>query len=266
MVTPLFAVVSLLAYGLAATLVFTRLAGRWDGPRGWIVGLGLLGALSHAAVLWLDTARPGVSPFGFFDTLSMVLLATTLILLVICCWRRAESLGALLFPIAAICMLLGVATPVSPAHVELEPGLLLHILTSLMAYCILGLGAVQAVFFAVQESRLRHKHPGGFVRLLPPLQVTEHLMFDLLKLGFVMLSVALLTGFMFLDNLFAQHLVHKTVLSIVAWCIFGVFLLGHWRWGWRGRIAVRWTIGGFVLLMLAYLGTKLVLDLILNRV
>ena len=101
--------------------------------------------------------------------------------------------------------------------------------------------------------------------MLPPLQTMESLMFQMVAIGFTLLTLALVTGFLFLEDIFAQHLVHKTVLSIIAWVVFGILLWGRWRFGWRGRVAIRWTIGGFIFLMLAYFGSKFVLELILNR-
>ena len=68
------------------------------------------------------------------------------------------------------------------------------------------------------------------------------------------------------DNLFAQHLVHKTVLSIVAWVVFGILLFGRWRWGWRGSRAVQLALAGMVILVLAFFGSKFVLEVILKRV
>ena len=93
----------------------------------------------------------------------------------------------------------------------------------------------------------------------------ETLLFQMLALGFLLLTLSLLTGFLFLEDMFAQHLVHKTVLSLLAWLLFAVLLLGHWWLGWRGQTAIRWTIAAFVLLMLAYFGSKFVLELILHR-
>jgi ABC-type uncharacterized transport system permease subunit len=93
----------------------------------------------------------------------------------------------------------------------------------------------------------------------------EGLMFEMIGIGFALLTLALLTGVLFLEDIFAQHLVHKTVLSICAWGVFAILLWGRWRFGWRGRTAIRWTVGGFVFLMLAYFGSKLVLELILGR-
>jgi ABC-type uncharacterized transport system permease subunit len=87
----------------------------------------------------------------------------------------------------------------------------------------------------------------------------------MLTAGVLFLSVSLISGFMFIENLFAQHLVHKTVLSLLAWLIFSGLLLGRWRYGWRGKTATKWTLSGFVLLVLAYFGSKFVLELVLHR-
>lgn len=140
----------------------------------------------------------------------------------------------------------------------------LHVLISVSAYSILILAALQAVLLRVQDSHLHGKHPGGFVRLLPPLQTMERLLFQIIGIGFLLQSLSLLTGFIFLEDMFAQHLVHKTVLSVAAWVVFAVLLWGRWRFGWRGRVAIRWTLTGVLFLLIAYLGSKLVLELILG--
>lgn len=101
------------------------------------------------------------------------------------------------------------------------------------------------------------------MRRLPALNTMEQQLFGMLWLGFALLSVGLLTGLVFVDDLLAQHLVHKTTLSVVAWVVFGTLLVGRWRLGWRGQTAVRWTLGGFAALMLAYFGSKFVLELLL---
>ena len=81
----------------------------------------------------------------------------------------------------------------------------------------------------------------------------------------ILLTAALISGFMFLEDMFAQRLVHKTFLSITAWAVFGILLWGRFKWGWRGQKALIWTLVGFVVLMLAYFGSKFVLELILQR-
>jgi len=141
----------------------------------------------------------------------------------------------------------------------------LHVLLSMLAYSLLTLASVQALLLAVQDHYLRKRRPGGFIRALPPLMTMEALLFEMIGIGFVLLTLALLSGFAFLENMFAQHLVHKTVLSVVAWMVFGGLLLGRRVWGWRGRKAIVWTLSGFAILILAYFGSKLVLELVLHR-
>ena len=75
----------------------------------------------------------------------------------------------------------------------------------------------------------------------------------------------MVSGIMYLKDMFAQHLAHKTILSIAAWLVFAILLVGRWRFGWRGRTAIRWTMSGFVTLLLAYLGSKWVLEILLGR-
>jgi len=171
-----------------------------------------------------------------------------------------------LLPLAALSIALMFAYP-SQRKLESSGAwqLDLHIVLSVIAYSLLGIAALQAIVLAIQDSHLRNRHPGGIIRALPPLQVMESLLFQLIVIGFIFLTLALLTGILFLDDIFAQHLVHKTVLSICAWAVFGTLLWGRWRFGWRGQTAIRWTLGGFVVLMLAYFGSKLVLELILKR-
>ncbi len=137
---------------------------------------------------------------------------------------------------------------------------------SILAYSVLTIAAVQAAMIALADRQLRLKRPSFVLRILPPLQTMEDLLFQLVWLGFILLSVGLAIGFMFVENLLGQHLAHKTVLSSLAWLVFAVLLWGRYYFGWRGGIAVRYTIGGFVALLIAFFGSKIVLELILQRV
>ena len=179
--------------------------------------------------------------------------------------QAAEMLGIGLLPIAALSVIAGELLGDSVASLPVRGELQFHVIVSLLAYAVLMVGAMQAVLVGVQSHLLRTHHPGGFVRALPPLNRMEELLFQLLAIGFVLLSVGLLSGFVYLHDMFAQHLVHKTVLSIAAWAVFGVLLLGRYAWGWRGLRAVRWTLAGLAFLLLAYFGSKFVLELLLQR-
>jgi len=172
--------------------------------------------------------------------------------------------GIVVYPLVALSLMLRVELP-SPEPPSLsDPALEWHVLLSLAAYSLFMLAAIQAVVLAVQEKQLRRHHVAGIIRKLPPLQTMEKGLFQLIITGFALLTIGLITGFMFVDDLLAQHLVHKTVLSVVAWCVFAALLWGRLRHGWRGKTAVKWTLSGFGFLLLAYMGSKFVLEYLVN--
>ncbi len=105
------------------------------------------------------------------------------------------------------------------------------------------------------------------MRALPPVQTMEALMVQLVVAGFILLTLTVVSGLFFTQEIFGQpfQLTHHTVLSLAAWLVFGLYLLGHWKFGWRGKIAVRWVLVGGILLVLGYLGTKFVLEVLLGR-
>ena len=113
---------------------------------------------------------------------------------------------------------------------------------------------------------MRRRELHRWLRALPPLTELESLLFRTIAVGFVLLTATLLTGVLFVEDLLAQHLIHKTVLSVLSWLAFGALLLGRWRYGWRGATAVRWTLAAMALLLLAFFGSKFVLELMLDRV
>ncbi len=143
----------------------------------------------------------------------------------------------------------------------------MHLLISLLAYGFLALAVVQSLVMALQEHRLRIRSEASVLSKLPPLETMEQLLFQLVGIGFVLLSLGLVSGLWFsAEQLGAAFVInHHTVLSVAAWLIFGSLLVGHLRFGWRGKTATRWTIGGFILLALAYFGWKFVLEILLNR-
>src|SRR5690606_16926916 len=149
------------------------------------------------------------------------------------------------------------------ATVPGHSALLVHVLLSILAYGILTIAAFQAALLAVQNNQLKHRNPVRFNRTFPPLQTMEDLLFQFLLCGEVLLTLALISGFVFLDNMFAQNVAHKTLLSCLAWVVFGILLWGRHFRGWRGNYAIRWTLGGFLLLMLAFFGSKMVSEFIL---
>lgn len=145
-----------------------------------------------------------------------------------------------------------------------QSGLWLHIPLALAAYTVITLSFFQAILLLVQENGLRGHKPLLLDQVLPPLVVMELQLFQMLQIGVVLLTLAILSGFIFLDDMFSQRVVHHTVLSVISWLVLVALLLRHHLSGWRGRSASKWMIAGFVPLLLAYFGSKFVLEVILN--
>ena len=268
MTSSISGLVAIALYLLASGLLLNRLARgptEAGGGRTRILLISTAAVLIHAALLYPSILTAEGLNLGFFNATSLIALLTAALLLVSACREPVENLGIVVFAVAAVSIALLLLFPASSPGSSISWQLQTHILISLLAYSILGLAVLQALLLAVQERHLHNRQPGGFIRSLPPLQTMEVLMFQMISAGFALLTLALLTGVLFLEDIFAQHLVHKTVLSIIAWLVFAILLWGRWRFGWRGRTAIRWTIGGFIFLMLAYFGSKLVLELILER-
>ncbi|HFD11497.1 MAG TPA: phosphohydrolase [Crenotrichaceae bacterium] len=226
-----------------------------------------LALIAHGFSLSRIVFIDGGINFGFYITVSMVLFVVVAVLILSALTKPVDKIGLLVFPLAAASLLLTQFFP-EQSHIlrNFTIGMQIHILTSIIAFSVLSIAATQALLVALQEHQLRVHQPNRFMRSLPPLQVMEHFLFELIGAGFLLLTVSLMTGLLFVHDLFIQHLVHKTVLSISAWLIFGLLLFGKLFYGWRGKIAIRWTLIGFATLLLAYFGSKMVLELILDKV
>ena len=255
----------LACYGLSGYFIFKHL-GQSNSTR-WIDLSPALIAIALQAVQLNQLIYPGngLINLGFFTAFSLISWLVSIQILISSLYRPVQSLGIAMFPLAGIASLLSVILPASEPMSGITSQLIQgHIMISVIAYSLIMLSALQAITLAVQEHAIRSHHPGGFIRFLPPLHDMETLLFQMLGFGFIFLSTALVSGFFFVEDLFAQHLVHKTILSIIGWVILGTLLFGRYRFGWRGKTAIRWTLTSFVFLMLAYFGSKLVLEFILT--
>ncbi len=203
--------------------------------------------------------------FGFFKVGSFIFWIMNSIVLLSSLKKPLHSLFIFLFPLSALALLTAIGSGATTEITQVSKSIIAHILLSVFAYSLLIIATLQALLLAYQDHQLKHKHPTGLVRLLPPLQTMEALFFEILAAGELLLTLAIITGFLFLENMFSQHLVHKTILSIIAWVIYAILLFGHWRQGWRGYAAIRWALGGFSVLMLAYFGSKFVLEILLSN-
>jgi ABC-type uncharacterized transport system permease subunit len=264
MITIVLATLSICAY-LGSTLLIVRQIDQSSIQRTPIY-LAWAAVCTHLFYTAIVVRQQGGFSFSFFSTTSLVAMIVALILLVAAFNKPVEKLGIAIFPMAAIMLALEINFADKPHHLHIHNWQMsLHILTSIIAFSLLNIAALQAILLALQDQQLKSHPPKAFILSLPSLQAMESLLFQILATGLFFLTISLISGFIFIEDLFAQHLVHKTVLSLLAWIIFSCLLIGRSLYGWRGKTAIRWTLIGFITLLLAYFGSKLVLELILHR-
>jgi len=204
--------------------------------------------------------------FSLFSTTSIISSLVAFLLMLATLSKPVEKLGLAIFPLASISLLTTMLFPEQKNAFQIDSWqMAVHILSSIIAFSLLTIAALQAILLAIQEQQLRNHPSKRFIQTLPPLQTMESLLFQMIATGILFLTVSLISGFVFIEDLFAQYLVHKTILAIVAWVTFSGLLIGRIKYGWRGQTAVKWTLAGFSLLLLAYFGSKLVLEVILQR-
>lgn len=222
--------------------------------------------LLHAMLLSTSVFSSAGINLSFSNAFSTAGWLIALLLFIVSLTQPLKGLALIILPVSAFSLTIGLLVP-DLTSTSLQSSLTLdaHIFLSLLAYSVLLLAAAQALLLSYQHTRLRQHKPVGLVSYLAPMQQTEHLMFLLIGLGFLLLTLSLGSGFFFLDNFLQKGQAHKTILSILAWLVFAVLLWGRWKLGWRGSRAIKLTLWGFSLLVLAYFGSKLIRELILHR-
>lgn len=260
------ALVAALLYIAASLLQARRARQHADTSPAPIYALGAAAVILHGYAAGSAMYSDAGINFGLYKATSLIFCLINLSLLLSLARRPLQNLMVILFPLSAAALLVATFLPGDGALLaSLSAGMLTHIGTSILAYAVLTIAACQAAALSVQDYQLRHRHTRGLVQLLPPLQVMETMLFEIVWVGLILLTLAIASGFVFLDDIFAQHLVHKTVLSICAWLLFATLLWGHHYLGWRAQMAARFTLGGFIALVLAYAGSKFVLEVLLQR-
>ena len=256
--------VGVFLYLTGAVLQFSGIVRRQLPDRTLIRAIAVAAALAHAWLVW-QLMFADVLDLGLFRVATLVTLTMVVLILASSFNRPLDNLFVVLFPVAALSLTLAL---VFDAHYlppdSLGPGFAAHVILAVLAYAVLAVAVCQSLVVGWQESQLRARQRLTLLASLPPLQTMERLLFELLWTGLILLTLAIASGFLFLDDMFAQRVVHHTVLSIASWVVFAILLAGRHRLGWRGPTAIRWTLGGFAMLMLAYFGSKLVIEVILG--
>ena len=223
--------------------------------------------LSHACTVNFILFQNQQLHIDFYKASSLIFLVISALSLLALLRRMAvDNLVVFLLPWAAISVAVSLFIHSPVTKTIHDPGVISHVVISVLAYSILTLAAVQALLLASQEYFLKHHAFKGLFQYLPPLQTMDKLLLEMIILGFIFLSLSIASGFIFLDDMFAQHLIHKTILTIFAWSIFALLLGGHFAFGWRGITAAKLTLFGFLTLMLGYFGSKFALEIILKRI
>ncbi len=222
--------------------------------------------ISHAGIIIFDAIQQYALDFTLFHIGSFISLVISLFILLASFSKPVEKLGILLFPMTVLMLVLDMnfADDVKTIT-HYSSAMNTHIISSIIAFSLLTIAAVQALLLSLQNKQLKTHNPARFMRALPPLQAMEALLFQMITTGLLFLSLSLVSGFIFIEDLFSQHLAHKTLLSIFAWFIFSSLLIGRKYYGWRGKTAINGTLYGFICLLLSYFGSKLVLELILEK-
>jgi ABC-type uncharacterized transport system permease subunit len=240
----------------------------WHGPV-LALAIGLHGVLLVHGV-YVD----GQLRFGFAHALSATLWITALIVGLESLASASRGLFLLVLPLAAVTAVLPLAFPGAVLGQATDaPMFRVHLLLAILAYSLLTIAAMQALLMASMDRRLHGEVAAGSGRLahfldrLPPLLAMETVLFRLIGAGFLVLTATLVSGIFFSEEVFgrALRLDHKTVFTFAAWFVFGALLVGRMVFGWRGRTALRWTLTGFAMLMLAYVGSRFVLEVLLRR-
>lgn len=251
---------------LSAAFLLWLTARRTDAPPRFRLpafGTATLAMIGNAVLIYQNAYLEHVMGLNMsvFNALSAIFWLSSLITIVTSLRSPVENILLVLLPMTAVSVFLAQFFPDHSLVVHARnPALDAHIFISLVAYALITLAAVQALMLAWQHRALHDRHPSGLVSRMPPMESVEQLMFRFITVGFILLTLALATGFLFIENIFAQHLVHKTVLSVISWVIFFGLLMGRHFVGWRGKTAVYWTLAGFSALILAYFGTKIALE------
>lgn len=258
---------SILAYLLAAVTQFARLFGGGKMPRSLPLALAVVGLLSQGYALFVLKTDAGQSfSLSFYAALDLASWLMLFFILAASCWLHVGSLLVIAAPLAALAVGLNLFAQGQlflPSN--LTDPLFIHIVFSFVGYTLLALTALQAIVLFFEDYALKHSGFRRWLKQFPPLQTTEFLLFFFMSLGWGLLTLSLLSGFLFVEDIRDQQLSHKVVFSLLAWVIFGFLLIKRWQFGLRGQRAIIWTLAAFILLALGYFGSKYVLEILLSQ-
>ncbi len=261
--TAFLALPAALLYLFGAYRQWQTLNNKKEANKTLVLALGASAGAIHALLLAGSVVQHGGFNFGFFNVGIFISLVISLLVIISSISKPLENLLIAVFPMAALIILVDSVTPGSDKVSQLSGGLGWHIILSILAYSILVIAAIQAVLLYMQNKQLKSHKTSGLIKALPPLQTMDALLFEMIWIGMVLLTASFVIGWPYIIDIQGQHLLHKTALSIMSWLVFAVLLFGRFNFGWRGITASRLTLVGTGFLILAYFGSKFVLELVL---
>lgn len=260
---------SIIGYCLAAWMIFNNLnraPSTIDGSNendGFFNVAFTVAVLSVAAHI-IYALRTGVADGSInFGLSSMAVIDSAMlvsIFLLGCLTMPIRRLGILVFPLSALSLIFSYFWHGDANYLNASGAFAAHVLASILAYSLLTIAAIQALLYVYQERQLKKRVLPTMLAALPPLQTMEMLLFRLVGVGFFLLSLSLVSGAFFSQQIFGQpfEFKHHTILALMGWLVFATLLYKRYRHGLRGSQAVSWTLGGFLLIQLGYFGTKVI--------
>ncbi len=236
-------------------------------PQKWELAILAPTLLLHGYWLWAPILSERLMILSFGHALTLV---CWLMLVMYWCgsfFYQLKGLQLLLYPVTFLCILLAFIFPGHPeGEILANQYVVLHIVASLLSYSLLGLATLMAVLVLFLQKQLRQKKFSPLISFLPPLLSLERLMFQMISLGFIGLSITVLGGVFFSEAIFGQPFAwtHKGVFGVMSWLAYAFLLTMRWRLNWRGRKAAIWILIGFLFMVLAYVGSKFVSEIILG--
>lgn len=263
----IFSLASSVLYAFATLIQWRSLKHSPLEQPGSIALFSIPAVILHAyQLLALDSGQEHIV-FSLLNTLSFIGLSLAAVVIIASYRLPLHTLKLAAFPLAIVTQLSAALLP--PTHVLeseiMSRGIFAHVGLSMAAYAFLSLATLQALIIYWQNRELKSHRNSKLLKIFPPLQTNETILFELLWLGVIILSMAIVAGALYVDNLFTQHLAHKTILTLTSWLLFSLLLSGRYLWGWRGIFAARLTVISSLLLMLGFLGSKFVLEYVILK-
>ncbi|MFQ3229864.1 inner membrane protein YpjD [Reinekea sp.] len=257
--------IAIITYSLSGSVAVHAILKRIEVNNWYLYTPAIIGLSAHSAALLSEMYFEGMLSFSLLNALSICVWMIIAVVVVSSSSKPLQNLFPFFMPFGAVLLLIGLFTPQPLLLKSYSSGMVIHIFLALLAYSVMVIATVQALLVSFQNRRLHnHQLKNRLSELLPPLQTMERLLFEWVLVGFLLLTLAILTGALYVENFFAQHLLHKTVLTIVSWGFFLYVLVAHYFLGVRGTRASRLIYVGFSFLIVAFVGSKFVLEYLLQ--